>query len=476
MRDIIFYVKDNSKPQKLVRAKFFEYEGEPYVDTDIAHARSTPLYDAAGKLLPTQNVNGYLIVPDDFDLQNSVHFAQSVSRALTSSIDLPDGEKEGGLLTALGMMGVAFADGPQDTQRSYGGRTGQPFVSAFTDAASFNLGLVSAYSGIPLSWADEGGGIYNRISSTTRVALSRKRPLDTSGVDGLSKLNENSIKAGYQFGGTLRGSASYVPLHREAWAIGKAQRSVSVAPKVVIRRAPTGARGRAVLPGVIGVPVPLRVPRSDGAKGVAGRSSAMPPRASSGLSLAAASASGLEALKLKRLRPRRSAVPARMALAGAGDTDALAAAGKGGLPEAAVAPRGCGVRASALAGAMLPERPAGTRAGAMTAGVDRAEAALAVARMARRREPLPSVAPGGGKRLARRQDAVEVRRSPPAAGSESAMPRVTQGRAADVYEDEQRLDRVLSDFFDRQSRLPPSGATGFDPRLSPAWPGLKLPA
>jgi hypothetical protein len=33
-----------------------------------------------------------------------------------------------------------------------------------------------------------------------------------------------------------------------------------------------------------------------------------------------------------------------------------------------------------------------------------------------------------------------------------------------------RLDDVLS----RQARLPPSGATGFDPRLTPAWAGLKL--
>ncbi len=37
------------------------------------------------------------------------------------------------------------------------------------------------------------------------------------------------------------------------------------------------------------------------------------------------------------------------------------------------------------------------------------------------------------------------------------------------------LERALSDFFRRQSRLPPAGMTAFDPRLTPAWPSLKLP-
>jgi hypothetical protein len=37
------------------------------------------------------------------------------------------------------------------------------------------------------------------------------------------------------------------------------------------------------------------------------------------------------------------------------------------------------------------------------------------------------------------------------------------------------LGRALSEFFRRQSRLPPAGMTAFDPRLTPAWPSLKLP-
>lgn len=34
---------------------------------------------------------------------------------------------------------------------------------------------------------------------------------------------------------------------------------------------------------------------------------------------------------------------------------------------------------------------------------------------------------------------------------------------------------ALDDYFFRQSRLAPTGGTGFDPRLSPLWAGLKLP-
>ncbi len=37
------------------------------------------------------------------------------------------------------------------------------------------------------------------------------------------------------------------------------------------------------------------------------------------------------------------------------------------------------------------------------------------------------------------------------------------------------LEQALNDYFSRQSRLPPSGTTAFDPRLTPAWAGLKLP-
>lgn len=37
------------------------------------------------------------------------------------------------------------------------------------------------------------------------------------------------------------------------------------------------------------------------------------------------------------------------------------------------------------------------------------------------------------------------------------------------------IERALEDYFFRQSRLPPVGAAGFNPLLSPVWAGLKIP-
>ncbi len=103
----------------------------------------------------------------------------------------------------MGIMIVAFVSGgTQDLQKTYNGRAGAS-VPAFTDAASFNLGLVTAYSGIPLSWAELGGGAYNEIKNHF---THLKQPLDTKGIYGLSEVNSKSVQAGYKFGIGLPGS------------------------------------------------------------------------------------------------------------------------------------------------------------------------------------------------------------------------------------------------------------------------------
>jgi hypothetical protein len=43
------------------------------------------------------------------------------------------------------------------------------------------------------------------------------------------------------------------------------------------------------------------------------------------------------------------------------------------------------------------------------------------------------------------------------------------------YVKREELGALMEDHLNRQARLPPSGYTGFDPWLSPAWPGRKLP-
>jgi len=102
------------------------------------------------------------------------------------------GEVVGGLPAALGAMVGAFCTGgPQDLQRTYDGisnGTNGTYVLAFTDAASYNLGLVSGYAGIPLSWTEAGGGLLNEVTYLYDI-LTGTKPVVTSGTYGLSMTN-----------------------------------------------------------------------------------------------------------------------------------------------------------------------------------------------------------------------------------------------------------------------------------------------
>jgi hypothetical protein len=92
------------------------------------------------------------------------------------------------------------------------------------------------------------------------------------------------------------------------------------------------------------------------------------------------------------------------------------------------------------------------------------------------REKLPSIAPIGSagrvmnaayQQAASRDMNADVQ-PPPA----QRMPQFSAAAAIDS----RQLSRALRELLDHQGRLPPSGATAFDPRLTPPWPGLKLPA
>jgi hypothetical protein len=210
MQNSIFYVKDNSD-KNLVAAKFLYNGGAPVLDPNFGRAETRDLYDSNGNLLPTQNIHGYLIVPSDYSVQNAIKFAQSVSDEMTTTVEGPDGQEMTDFGPALEVMVFAFlSGGSQDLQTVYNGKKGE-FMSAFTDAASFNLGLVTAYSGIPLSWAELGGGAYNEIKNHF---THPKHPLDTRGIDGLSEINSNSVQAGYKFGIGLLGSQSQASADR----------------------------------------------------------------------------------------------------------------------------------------------------------------------------------------------------------------------------------------------------------------------
>src|SRR6202035_5005966 len=201
MDQTIFYVQ--GRGGQLFAAKFLYYNDQPVYDPNTANAQGTRIFDATGALLDTQNVNGQLIVPADYDVQYSIDFASSVAAKIAEIQPSPIDEQIVGIGPPLDMMKDGFkAGGSQDLQRSF---TGGTFVGAFTDAASFNLGLVSAYSGIPLTMAEVGGGAYNIEQSIVNI-LHLRAPLDTSGIYGNSSLNGNSIPAGFDFGKTLPGA------------------------------------------------------------------------------------------------------------------------------------------------------------------------------------------------------------------------------------------------------------------------------
>ncbi len=61
---------------------------------------------------------------------------------------------------------------------------------------------------------------------------------------------------------------------------------------------------------------------------------------------------------------------------------------------------------------------------------------------------------------------------PDAGPSEMLRPPVARPAGRADCED---LAQALRTYFFRQSRLPPAGGTGFDPRLTPSWAGVKIP-
>lgn len=209
----IFYVKDKSLNR--VAAQFLYYGGQPVPDPNNVTAQSTPIFDANGNPITNANPNGYLIVPADYSIQAVINGpALEVKNAMSVQVPMtgPTGvvvmtSRYSTMSHALIIMVDDFTQGgPQDLQRSYDGNQKATFVSAFTDAASFNLGLFSAYAGIPLSLTETAGGGYNALNSIINV-LEGKKPLNTGGPYFNSTLNAASIEAGYNFGQNLPGAA-----------------------------------------------------------------------------------------------------------------------------------------------------------------------------------------------------------------------------------------------------------------------------
>lgn len=141
------------------------------------------------------NPNNYLIVPANYSEQHAKDFSTYLAAAQTI----------GGPSAALPLMAYAFwPDGPEELQRNP--RWGIPpnsYVRAYKSAASDHFGYVTGAAGLPQELAEFGGGVHNLLSKATS-----KPDVDTSGKDGLSKVNEANIAQGYAAGLAARNSPS----------------------------------------------------------------------------------------------------------------------------------------------------------------------------------------------------------------------------------------------------------------------------
>jgi Ca2+-binding RTX toxin-like protein len=207
----------------LVGAKFAEYFGRTIPDPNLAKARDYKIYDVKDERIYGGNPSGALIVPKDYNIDRAVDFAATL-RAIER-----DPRYKYGRGDALSFMAEAFVRGrSEDVQRSYNGYTDRAAVPGFVDAASFHLGVVAALYHVPLNDTLMAGGAYN-VGSNVVEALIHKaiggKPYirDLRGAFGNTPQNENSIRAGYEFGlrigefGPVRGpnEISWVKLNEQ---------------------------------------------------------------------------------------------------------------------------------------------------------------------------------------------------------------------------------------------------------------------
>ena len=194
----VFYVGaldgNGNVASRSIPATFLYVNGQPVVDPIAGNSQKYNIYDDAGNIIQNANPNNYLIVPASYTITEALGFASQVSNLITSS----------GVPTALATMTGAFTQGgSQDLQRNLQWNIPSGLVvPAFTDAASFNLGLVTGSSGLPLAASTFGGGTENVVNSyyqDLKQAFGLQgQTIDTSGSFGLSAANTANINAGFQ--------------------------------------------------------------------------------------------------------------------------------------------------------------------------------------------------------------------------------------------------------------------------------------
>ena len=183
------YIKSNNT---YIQAKYLRVNGQFIQDPNLSSAEGTKIYaDFSGQTL-LQNSNGYLIVPADYNISSAIAEGQAIAIA-------------GSFAPGADLIRMAYDfwhGGPEELQRTYDGVTDGPFVSAFQDAASFNLGVVAQTAGIPLTATLFAGGMYNHYVA---------EGFNQDGMYYNNAPNVFSIIDGYITASTLNGSTQSAP-------------------------------------------------------------------------------------------------------------------------------------------------------------------------------------------------------------------------------------------------------------------------
>jgi hypothetical protein len=501
MSDEIFYVyPQNGRDKygnpsfdkgKKIAAKFLVVNGKLVVDSNPGGSQQAHIYsglNADGSINEStifSNPHNYLIVPANYDPAEAVNFAARINKSMTVANAL--GEPTVGEAAGLAAMANAFWPGhEQDLQR--GERWGVPpheVSPAFTDAASWNLGYITQMTMLPNETAVMGGGAlnileyfweeYKRHHGKGSVSTHHLFPLGMSetdhkaflaGVESAKETQKTKVSdpgtKPQQKADNLEGQTYLEKLrYYKAQALAEAAQKPESFHQILMK-ALRVQRSYA----------PIRKRQSGQAKPEKPADAAPWPVAELANTPHRRLMNFLQqnphpAATLMASIARSAAASPGLALAGfvrnmAGDTSAAPsippavfyeyAKNNPWLRTASNSPA-----ASLAKAALRPALPSIAPRRSAPSGYARqrggAPAEFELATMPNG----PAMLPTGGF----------------APGAQSGAPAVDASLASTAITQRQ-VKSALRDYFNAQARLPPSGATGFDPRLTPAWAGQKF--
>jgi hypothetical protein len=442
---------------KAVASKYLVVNGSKIIDPVAGGSEHLNLYESlnpdgsVNENSRFQNANNYLIVPANYDPSEASTYAKSVNADMTSASRMGPAA---GLAVGLADMTKDFwPGGSQDLRRGRNwGIPDNEVAPAFKDSASWDFGFTAAPTLIPNVLAEIGGGVLN-IFEYVRHPKEHKTPTLPFGMDGA---DEEDFQAGVQ-AAEPAGGHGLEAIYNDVLAIGHWLHG-SIAP---IKGPPTRSSG----------------PRRQAEH--ASNDDSPPP------GLAANSAAHAHSYMATNAPvSSETGVPhalynyfdqiGEQTLKGGAIETIAPYVGRGkqlgfsvlkvSMDDAETLPTLFAPYLSHLSGLLGP-----------SSSVGKTYSELLHYSPFLEREALPSIAPIGrrgmaeasGERMIARYDEIGEQ-----AARQHSKPDIPAAQKLDPL----KLRSALQDLLTQQARLPPSGATAFDPRVTPAWPGLQLPA